>query len=646
MNCKYRPTWQTCVTRCVFGAAVVVAALSLPAMGTAQEVTDQPPPAARVASSQIAQLNAAIDAYRRGRYSEAEDVLVRMEREAGDKVSLPCLYYLGLVYMAEGLERNDPADFEKARSYLQRVYEADRGVKPVELALELGVAQLASGDRLDAYQKARATLQAYVESEQGQEDWYGHFFYGIAAWRVGFYLEPEDEHGDLTKAAMLKSAAESFAAAQAKLTAVREMLPGGEDEYERNAVNIRYYQGLLQLAQRDYAEGKSTLEQVHDSAYASGRMRENARGLIEEAEGAIKVGGVQVETDDRVKLFDGTAFGPIVLEGRVEMEGGWDTNVILLGENTAQPRDIKESEAFYLGTTASLDLSRTFTRERDQVLWGESFLLGVGGETYDRWNCKITEYDLNTYSGRVYVNWEPFKDLFIGTQYDYSEILLGHDGFISSHRATPVLSKIWRDSSDERRGRTDLYYSYDHRNYHDELFDPRLNRDGDYHVVGLQQSFDIVQAKDMWASYYPDHGSRREGERWLSAFLGYTFINDSTAGDEFDMHSHGVNGGLEVPLPWRLLLDLRCRFDWEEYTQPSLYDYPGRERADFRQEYGVGLTYTIVERGEQSSLPPLEVKARVGADWIFNDSNTLDRLRQSVYEYDRGIFGFKLTVSF
>src|SRR5206468_653280 len=84
------------------------------------------------------------------------------------------------------------------------------------------------------------------------------------------------------------------------------------------------------------------------------------------------------------------------------------------------------------------------------------------------------EFDINQNVGRAYVNWEAIRDLYLGLEYDYSYTQLGHKPFISSNRATPVISKTWRgapsetEPQGETRARTDIYYSYDDRNYLDE----------------------------------------------------------------------------------------------------------------------------------------------------------------------------------
>ena len=103
-------------------------------------------------SAQLVELNRGIRAFIEGRQEIAktafEGVLTKDPGNAG------CLYYLGLIYMGEGLQLSSSQDpdikqsaqskFDQARDYLERVINStDPTVMPVEAGLMLGIAQLA-----------------------------------------------------------------------------------------------------------------------------------------------------------------------------------------------------------------------------------------------------------------------------------------------------------------------------------------------------------------------------------------------------------------------------------------------------------------------------------------------------------------------
>ena len=101
----------------------------------------------------------------------------------------------------------------------------------------------------------------------------------------------------------------------------------------------------------------------------------------------------------------------------------------------------------------------------------------------------------------------------------------------------PVVSKTWSHpgTQDEELGVTDFYYSFDYRNYLDKLSDYRFDRDGAYHLVGVTQRFNVVQAEQMWPGYYRagQGNQRRDGndhQRWLSLRVGYAYRKPGPVG--------------------------------------------------------------------------------------------------------------------
>ena len=86
--------------------------------------------------------------------------------------------------------------------------------------------------------------------------------------------------------------------------------------------------------------------------------------------------------------------------------------------------------------------------------------------------------------------------------------------------------------------------------------------------------------------------------------------------------------------------------DQDYYSQPSMQDYRGNERFDFIQRYVFGLTRILIARGQDATMPSLDVKLRGGVELYFQDSNIWNRYHEDVYSYPRVIYGLQLIVSF
>src|SRR4051794_39284935 len=132
-----------------------LATISLPARG-------QEPPEARVADPVAIESGAGrgVAEFEHGNYEKA------LEQLRPD--SAGSAYYRGLSFLALKRAKDAIAEFERVRA---------RPGSPTEAALDLGVAQLSSGD-LDA---AKETLEGYVR--QRPDDPYGHYFLGVVEFR-------------------------------------------------------------------------------------------------------------------------------------------------------------------------------------------------------------------------------------------------------------------------------------------------------------------------------------------------------------------------------------------------------------------------------------------------------------------------------
>jgi hypothetical protein len=214
-----------------------------------------------------------------------------------------------------------------------------------------------------------------------------------------------------------------------------------------------------------------------------------------------------------------------------------------------------------------------------------------------------------------------------------------------------------------RRARTDVFLTYDIRDYSEPLFDRRFNRDGTYITVGLSQR---VKAKEM-AAVYKDRGWEVWGlsgdetreqddpdypERYLTPYAMVAHSWDATAGDEFDRKKLALLLGVELPLPWGLDFDATALFEWQRYSRGSLVDFHRRRRRDLLQEYAVALSRTFVLRAGvlQNRYTPafdrLLMTVRAHATWTGDDSNVVDRFGQAVFEYERTVFGLNVVFTF
>lgn len=609
------------------------------------------PPAAQTqpaADPDLVQLNEGITLYLAGDLARAREVLTALVARSPQNAA--ALYYLGLTELRLGLQAATAPDraariqeaeeaFASARDHLARIFELDPQVRPVEAALDLGIAQLAAETPADwkgpepekRSAEAVQTLRAYVELPEGRNDRLGHFFLGVAYWRLSLALDSAEELG---------RADASFARA---LAVAREQIRD-EGELRRFENRVLYYQGLSDLSRGRLNQARTKLEVVGDPNDPTS-LAQNARDLLS------LIAEEQRRNPPPMELPAPAPWGPLQFEGSLTIGNFYDTNVILLGRDTALPRRINRDDDYRFSLEASFDLSRQLTR--GEGILGESLLIGAGATLNNYWQPRIPQFDINTYSGRAYVNWEPVRDLFLGLQYDYSYNQLGHDPFISSHRITPVISKVWRETpgSPDMLGRTDLFYVYDYRDYQDPSSDDwRFDRDGNYHELGVQQRFNLWQAARLWPDYYSNEGlpehELNDGRRWMFVNLGYSYRNESTSGDEFDLYGHALRGGIEVPLPWRLAFDFNSEFAWDNYWQPSAFDFRRNERFDFIQRYSFGLSRILVGKGQVEHLRTLEVKLRGSIDFYIHDSNVWNRLNEKVYEFDRAIYGLALSVTF
>ncbi|MCH7814669.1 MAG: hypothetical protein IID40_11690 [Planctomycetes bacterium] len=267
-------------------------------------------------------------------------------------------------------------------------------------------------------------------------------------------------------------------------------------------------------------------------------------------------------------------------------------------------------------------------------------LLAAGVRFGHSWHFAIEPFDYQDYGAYLRYartlgdGWE------ISLRYDYDLNLLGNEPFVSQHSLTPALTHRPEPGPGSfRLLETTVYYRFEVRDY---LYDiePRFDRDGWAHSVGIGQRYSWRPIRD-WP-----------GWRWeLSA--GYRFESDATEGTEFDRRVHNFDLGLAMPLvnplrPDRYLLlpdkELVFRFDvnWQiaDYRNRSRFDRDRDERYDVITTYGFVLSQTLVSNPQDGDLVLHAI-----ISWTDAHSNVTTREFLDPFTYDKVIYGLQLAWS-
>ena len=537
--------------------------------------------------------NQGVDAFTRGATGQAIQIFEGLLQDEPEDAAV--LYYLGLTY----LEREQYAEATGAFEKVLRIQP-----ELVEAALDAAIAQL--GQNVGATnQAARSSLAKFLQARaEGPDAALGSFFLGVAEYRL-----------------------ENYEAALSALDQAEKL-----DTEERLRKDILFYRGLA-LARggrpdEASAEFKKLQTYLQEKPGDVLEMRpETKERLMSQTRNLLR----QVEERKPITLTKDYDF-------RVKLDLGfsYDTNAVLLGDETRLPVNVAQEEDFRFGLGSDIRYLQRVT---------DKFSFGIGGGTYNNWHPNVDEFNLQTYAGRAFLNYALTDDLLIGIQYDYDYNLGNFDvrnasgtfldkkwsGFLSRNRVTPSMryTELYHDD-DVALTWTTLFYQYDNRDYLEKLRFLELNRDGNYHLAGVLQDWNIT--KLGWQD--------EDDENYLHAQIGYSFRNASTVGDEFDLTGHTLSTGVDVPLPWKMLFEFTGQWTWENYWQPSLFDAKRRPREDFIQRY----TWAVGRAFELSRHVELNVRGEIAL--TLDDSNIVDRGGQEVYSYDRTIYGMVFSFIF
>ncbi|HEY3245743.1 MAG TPA: hypothetical protein VGM03_20550, partial [Phycisphaerae bacterium] len=392
-------------------------------------------------------------------------------------------------------------------------------------------------------------------------------------------------------------------------------LPAGERRGPRKP-EMDFYRGLVSWKQGNREQAQGYFAAVEQSPVASEELKKASQVFIRE----VQTGAAPPKPT--AAPAPAAAAAPVVspFQATVRLGLNYDSNVILLGEDTVLPSNVSSEEDIRFGLTSDFIY---------RVPLGDKAEMSVGGSTYHSWHASIEQFNVQTYAGRFGLTYHVTRDLTAGLEYDYDYNFVGNNDFLSRHRITPLLrltEKYYDDGTPHTWSTVE--YSYEDRNY---LFTTirQLDRDGNYQTLTLSQGFNLCQP---WKS--------RNDDRWVRASGGYRLHSASTVGDEFDETSQGIVAGLTVPLPCQLNFEFSGQWTWEDYKQPSLFDFKRKEREDFVQTYIWSLGRGWVLNDHVS----MEVRGDVVL--TLDDANVNDRLKEAVFSYDRVIYGVSVAFSF
>ena len=334
-----------------------------------------------------------------------------------------------------------------------------------------------------------------------------------------------------------------------------------------------------------------------------------------------------------------------------------DSNILLLGRNTAFPLDIRRKADWRFASELRLDYELDVGMLAPESEFLGRLTLALQGRVYNNWNSAIEEYNDQAYGGSFALQYrlldqsedKLFGPLYIGLQFDHDYSFLGNEPFLTSYRFTPNLRFL---SLDERLD-TLFYLRLDFRGYMETLRDPGFDRDGEYLAAGFIQAVNVLDMTQVWGGMswgLPNDPVEGDGDhaRWLRLYGGAEWSSNSTRGDEYDYNGSTLLAGAVVPLPLGVDFDFRGEWEWQDYWQPSQVDFRRRARSDFVQRYSFGMQRRFVlmpgdpVNRRRIEIDRLAIVLRAGVSMTLDDSNVKDRLGQAIFEYERFIYGISI----
>jgi tetratricopeptide (TPR) repeat protein len=438
------------------------------------------------------------------------------------------------------LEQKHYEDAVKALDAAHRLAPND-----AEVAIELLMAQYHLGDRV-------AAERTLTDAER---------------------LAPEDARVALYKGLLLLQRSQDRAAAEELERAQR--LDHSTDPY------ASYYAGLAWQRANERAKAKESLE----------RARERAAG------------GPWAEEADRALAQLGPISGPQTAWVRAIAGLGYDTNVLLKGDNVSQPNEVSgEKDGFgEWSLEAGAELFRTHE-------WAGGAVAGYQGNAY----FDLNDFDLEYPSLSVWVDRRVDDRSFVRFQ--------PYGGFVWTE-TDPYLGEVGGELAYyrgfDKAGSGRLYGRVGYYDYRFHIQGPignpdsnRPDRDGIEYLVGYEHALPVGETTSLRAG-----------------IAGGLY---DSQGRDYDGYTAAIDGGVRQQLPFRFALDLSGGFSYEPYQHRSSYA--------FADEHASRVDRVWVAQGEleRPITDWLLVTARYR--YVNNDSNT------AVFDYDRHIVGGYVTV--
>ncbi len=499
-------------------------------------------------------LERGIVAYQQGRYDQA------LERFDGIARTTPgASYYRGLSLL--GLNRSDDAlrEFESLRNA--------RGI-PSEADLGVGVAHLARGDA----QQAADALDSYLKARP--DDRYGHYMMGVAMFRQGRIPDSREHftkaNGDPSLAPLL-------------------------DPYKALVASVNTEEALPPLPALARIEAASRPEDNTPRSAFVNRMTSAPGGP-----GTIPGPGTTGVGGDTTGAANPNRRWNLALVNGYE----YDTNVALAPSIALTG----------LGTLNHKIDSRyqlaTFGEYR--LVQREDWVLGLIGSTYDSFQFRLPQFNIQDYMGGLYSNLSLGPKFILGGRYEFHETLLGGNQFTTDHRVTPNLT--YRQGT---FGHITTFYEFEALDVKGLALIPAQRRTGNINSLGLTQAV------------YLANGNGR-------LYFNYRYDNAQTQGTDFDRNTNQLGVRLELPLPGKMVLNTEFRQFFDNYNNPNSLDFLGHRRFDNRIEVRTGLQKFLTSN----------LSLRLDHVYTNNQSNVSNLFGTSFYSYHRNTLSTQLIYDF
>lgn len=381
-----------------------------------------------------------------------------------------------------------------------------------------------------------------------------------------------------------------------------------------------YLRGQLAYAKGDYKSAASAFAEVH----ARGGDEAGAAGLYEglsyvqlkqlnRAQAALRDVG-RIERDPSVAAASRALDSSIDVNTgrtrpfRLQMAVGyeWDSNVTLIDSGTIVPARHKQDGRFVLQPQASYSPIRT---ERVEA--------GIDTTNYFAFQTLDNNFDIASYQVGAFGNFRICDNFFAGIRYDFNYLQVGHDSFLNRNMVTPSVTLL-----EPRFGYTTAYYQFEARQFLLAPPSAALDRDGQKHVLGVIQGFDL-------------HSMARAGLDAPRLEAGLRYENDDTSGSDFDGNFITGSVAFISPICRNWTGDVGLELSYFNYNNPNSLDSGGRDREDFEVRPHLGLTWRVNQF----------VAVRGDYTYTYHQSNVLAGAVRP-YQYNQHIVGARVILTY